>query len=101
MMYGIYHGYDVEGEYGDAVSRDEIVAFCDDKEMAKAYVERWSNLHAYAKSHSYLYCGYLYVKPLGDIPVITTENEMESPWKWTFCPEGYVNDDEEEEDDDE
>lgn len=96
MKYGIYHEYDVDGNFGDSVSQEDLIAICDSKEIAEAYAKRWDKTHVYKTPYAPLYCGTLTVMPF-DVPVITKENEMESPWDWTWCPDDIYDDDEDEE----
>ena len=59
-IYIIYHDYDVDGGYGDAVDQHEILWICKDEEEAKAYVERWDNPKVYDKPYASLYTNALH-----------------------------------------
>lgn len=53
-IYIVYHGYEVDGGFGDPVpERDVVCAFATEEE-AKAYVEKWDNTIIYDKPYAYL-----------------------------------------------
>lgn len=91
-MFGIYHMYDVDGGFGDAVTRDDLIALCDDEKMANEYAERFNATHVYDTPYADLYCGELEVRDLNNLIVITKDNEHTSPWDSTIWPEnnGYI-----------
>jgi len=78
-MYGIYHMYDVDGGFGDAVPKQELVATCESEEIAKKYCEKHDKNHIYDRPYADLYCGKLVYGKI-NVPVITEENIELSPW---------------------
>lgn len=58
-IYGIYHLWQTDGGFGDAVAQEALIGVTDDEEKAKAYVERWSNPHVYDKPYDELHRGEL------------------------------------------
>lgn len=82
-MYAVYHVYDVDGGFGDAVERDDMIAIFPTEELAKAYVAKWNNPHVYAVPYQELQCGLLEVRIL---PPMMNEKDIDrSPW--AFDPE--------------
>ena len=79
-MYGIWHVYDVDNGYGDAMPQQELVAVCADKELANKYADMHSNPHVYEQSYNDLYEGELIVRPMDKVIVVTQENVDISPF---------------------
>lgn len=48
-IYGVFHGYDVDGGYGDAVGCEDPVFFTTSKEEAEAWAKKWSTGEVYAE----------------------------------------------------
>lgn len=61
MVYQVVHEYEVDGGFGDAVSRQEIIATFADKGDAFAFKKRFENAHVYDKPYRELHCGKLVV----------------------------------------
>lgn len=79
MLYGIYHGYHVDGGYGDAIWNCKLICYCRDEETAKKFVRKYSNRHVYDTPYADLYCGELYYEEL--YPELTEENFKKFKWK--------------------
>ena len=108
-MYAVYHCYDVDGGFGDAISKSEIIAIFQTKELANTYATRWNDPHIYSKPYDKLVCGLLEVRELG--PMLS-EKDLDRPpmdispvVDWAFNPNSdwYENngdafDDDEDED---
>lgn len=58
-MFLIYHEYDVDGGYGDAVPCRDLLYIVDDETVAKDYVERFSNEYVYDRPYADLMAGKL------------------------------------------
>ena len=93
-LYIVYHVYDVDGGFGDAVSRD-VPVFVAPASIAKAYCEKWDNEHPYEKPYDFLECGYLFCK---ELPDLITEDDLDKPpheinprlsWAFDKSYEGY------------
>ena len=80
MKYAIYHIYDVDGGFGDAVEVEDLVALCESKTLAEEYVKKHDKTHVYEEPYDVLTCGHLVVRDLSHVKVITKENIEESPW---------------------
>lgn len=78
-MFGIYHVWDEDGGFGDAVQVDELVALCYDKDTADAFVAKHSNKHVYDNPYCCLECGELVARDLGELPVIEPKHIDERP----------------------
>ena len=81
MRYAIYHIYDEDDGFGDAVEVEELVALCASKARAEAYAKKHDKTHVYDKPYASLKCGKLVVRDLSHVKVITKENMDESPWE--------------------
>ena len=53
-IYIVYHDYDVDGGFGDAIYESDIVCAFATEEEAKAYVEKWDNTIIYDKPYDCL-----------------------------------------------
>lgn len=60
-IYQVFHRYAVDGGFGDAVPREDIIATFASYEDAKAFTERFSKPHVYDKPYAKLRCGELTV----------------------------------------
>ena len=79
-FYGIYHCYDVDGGFGDAVGVRDLLFISESESDAKAYAEKWSNEHVYDVPYAKLYCGALEVEELPS-EIITKKSLETPPWK--------------------
>lgn len=80
-MFGVFHLYDVDGGFGDAVSKSELVAICEDENLANEYAKNFDKTRVYDKPYAELECGTLVVKNLDRVLVVTEETKNVSPWK--------------------
>ena len=65
MVYGIFHCYDVDGGFGDAIpNRDLLFIINGTEEDAKAYCEKWSKPHIYDRPYAALQIGRLWYKQI-------------------------------------
>lgn len=55
-IYNVYHAYDVDGGFGDAVYEQELVATFENEADAKAFVEKYSDPYVYDNPYDELYC---------------------------------------------
>lgn len=56
MLYSVYHCYDVDGEFGDAIPEERLMAIFENEADAKAFVEKYHTPYVYKKPHAELYC---------------------------------------------
>ena len=95
-LYGIWHGWDVEGGLGMAVSAIDLIAITESEEVAKEYVEKWSNEHVYDTPYDELSCGMLFYE---ELPAAITDcskapYELDKLLSWAFNPnDPLYNDD--------
>ena len=61
-IYEVYHCFDVDGGFGDAVYEESKVATFESKEDAETFVEKFKNPHVYDSPYADLNCGSLYVR---------------------------------------
>lgn len=89
MIYGIFHCYEVDGGFGDAVLMEDLLFVTDSEEIAKAYVEKWSHPYIYDRPYSYLTCGEL---RYGQLEQLYTGEIDQSPMDILGIPEAlHVN----------
>ncbi len=62
-LYGVYHEYDVDGGFGDAIGQETLVTIFPSEKEAKEYCERWNDPHVYDVSYAEL-CDGRYVPGL-------------------------------------
>jgi hypothetical protein len=55
-LYNVYHVYDVDGGYGDAVGEENFVVAFERETDAKAFVEKYSKPYVYKRPYEELYC---------------------------------------------
>jgi hypothetical protein len=61
-IYNVYHCYDVDSGYGDAVEKEMLVATFESEMDAKAFVEKYSDPYVYRKPYDELYCNQYIVR---------------------------------------
>lgn len=77
-VYAVFHIYDVDGGFGDAINQEDFVFATEDKEAAEGYVEKHSNPHVYSVPYDSLMCGELVIR---EIKTITPDLSV-PPWKY-------------------
>jgi hypothetical protein len=71
MLYQIFHEYDVDGGFGDPISRSELVAVVDaTQEQIDKFLEEWDKPRIYDHPYGDLYEHGITVKPLTAIKKI-------------------------------
>lgn len=83
--FAVFHIFDVDGNFGDAVWQEELICVFNSEEEANAFKIKYENPHVYDTPYQALECGRLEVKELP-----TTYNEKDFWW---------LHDSEEEEED--
>lgn len=58
-LFGVFHTYEIDGGFGDAVLEKDLVGVTANEEEANDYVEKWSDEHIYDKPLDRLHCGLL------------------------------------------
>ena len=64
MIYGVYHLYDVDGGFGDAISQKDLLCVFLNKEEAEKFAKEYENEHVYDTPYAPLYCGTMVVEEL-------------------------------------
>lgn len=96
-MYGVYHLYDVDGGFGDAVEQEELVGICDTEEEADDYVTAWDDPYVYEVPYRHLYCGCLIVKEIPGKLDIHVAPEIANPQAMMYYRRDHSNEVEEKE----
>ena len=63
-IFGVFHVYDVDGGFGDAVGCKDLLCVFASKEEANAFVKTYSKPHIYEVPYLELECGRLVVEEL-------------------------------------
>lgn len=87
-IYNVYHHYDVDGGFGDAISQKDLLFTTDSKEVADAFVSKYDNDHVYDIPYAKLYRGALRIEEVAivssyeDIPQSLIQwGEENSKWE--------------------
>ena len=89
-IFGVFHIFDVDGDFGDAISQEELICTFNSEEEAKDFIKKYEKPHVYDIPFHALECGKL---KLRELP--TTYNEKDFWWLSEEYGE-YEEDDEEE-----
>lgn len=58
-MYGVYHIYDVDGGFGDAVEKEDLICVFENQIDAVNFKCKYENPHVYDDPYTSLFCGKL------------------------------------------
>ena len=61
-IYNVYHEYDTDGGFGDAIAQSDLVATFATETDAKAFVEKYSKPYVYDRPYAALYCNQLIIR---------------------------------------
>lgn len=73
-LFGVFHLYDVDGGFGDAVTQKDLLCVFLNKEEADKFAKQYENEHVYGTAP--LYCGKMVVEELP-----TTFNPEKAWWE--------------------
>lgn len=73
--FGVFHIFDVDGGFGDAIGQQELICIFDTEEQANEFKTKYEKPHVYDCPYQCLECGKLEVKELP-----TTYNEKDFWW---------------------
>lgn len=91
-IYNVYHEYDTDGGFGDAISQSDLVATFATETDAKEFVEKYSKPYVYDRPYAALYCNLLVIS---ETEIITHEefdiNKAPDAYgtTWWGCGEEY------------
>lgn len=63
-VYGVFHCWDDDGGFGDAIRIRDLICIFNSEEEAEAFKEKYQNPHEYSEPYDVLYCGDLQIKEL-------------------------------------
>ena len=72
-MFGVFHKYDVDGGFGDAISNEDLICVFKTVEEANDFVEKYENPHVYDVPYNELWCGTLEVR---ELPTVFNEDSF-------------------------
>lgn len=81
MIYGVYHWYDVDGGFGDAIPQKDLLCVFLNKEEADKFVKEYEDVHIYDDPYSELACGLLVIEELP-----TVFDPKKAWWKGYLSP---------------
>lgn len=95
MKFNIFHQYDIDGGFGDAIPQEDLLGYIevDSEEDAKAYCDKWSVDHVYDIPYNELHEGKLIYKACDDkpldldkspIPNITLNIDIENYYNYIY-----------------
>lgn len=61
-IYQVIHEYDVDGGFGDAIPKSDVITMFSTKEMAEDFVKKYAKPHIYAQPYDKLKCGDLEIR---------------------------------------
>lgn len=73
--FGVFHIFDVDGGFGDAIPQEELICTFNSEEEAKGFIKKFEKPHVYDCPYQCLECGQL---ELRELP--TTYNEKDFWW---------------------
>lgn len=73
--FGVFHIFDVDGGFGDAIGQQELICIFDTEEQANEFKTKFEKPHVYDRPYQCLECGKLEVKELP-----TSYNEKDFWW---------------------
>lgn len=69
-LYNIFHAYDTDGGFGDAVPQTKLVAtvWANEAEIAE-FLEKWDKPQVYDQPYADLCFGHVYAEPVDVVPL--------------------------------
>lgn len=74
-IFGVFHIFDVDGGFGDAIPQEDLICTFNSEEEAKNFIKKYEKPHVYDIPYQSLECGKL---ELRELP--TTYNEKDFWW---------------------
>lgn len=68
-IYNVYHLYDVDGGFGDAVDKQTLLFTTDNKEIAEDFVSKYDNDHIYDIPYAELHTGKVVVEEVNMVEI--------------------------------
>lgn len=103
MLYGIFHIYSVDGGFGDAVPKEDLLFVTDSEDLAKEYVKKWSHPYIYDTPYQALTCGrlgyceieQLYTGEIDQSPmdILGKKENLPGKYEWLRQEDGSINKD--------
>lgn len=97
--FGVFHKFDVDGGFGDAIPQEELICTFNSVEEAWDFIKKYEKPHVYDCPYQCLECGQL---ELRELP--TTYNEKDFWWlsnEYEECDEECDEEEDYEEEDEE
>jgi hypothetical protein len=89
MFYQVFHVYDVDGGFGDAVKKEKCVGVTEaTQEEIKKFLETWDKPRIYEHPYSDLYEHHVVVRPVEVKPLADIEPYDPSTRDWPDLPDG-------------
>lgn len=81
-IFGVFHKYDTDGGFGDAISQKDLICIFDSLEKAEEFKKKYEDPHIFESPYDDLECGELVIEELP-----TTYDE--SKFWWIGCDQTY------------
>lgn len=85
-VFGVFHKFDVDGGFGDAITKEELICAFDSFEKAEEFKKKYEDPHVYECPYADLECGELIVREL-------PTSYDESGFWWIRSDQAYDDDD--------
>ena len=72
-VYIVKHVYDVDGGFGDAIEKEDVLCGFTSKAEAEAFVRAYEKPHVYSRPYDDLWCGELVIEELTMAPPLVDE----------------------------
>ena len=82
-IFGVFHVYDVDGGFGDAIRTQRLICVCISKEEATEVARNFSSEHVYLVPYAELECGKLVVE---ELPTTVDRSQM-----WWLKEESFLS----------
>lgn len=64
MIFGVFHKYDTDGGFGDAIPQKELICIFETLEKAEEFKKKYEDPHVYDRPYAELECGELVIEEL-------------------------------------
>lgn len=63
-IFGVFHKYDTDGGFGDAIPQKELICIFETLEKAEEFKKKYEDPHVYDRPYAELECGELVIEEL-------------------------------------
>lgn len=82
-LYAIYHTYDTDGGFGDAIPQtDHVATVMATEEEIKEFLDKWCKPEVYEHPYADLSCHYVHAEPVEVVELAACEPYSTDPDDW-------------------